>query len=173
MNVLLKISSVVLCCACASVCEAVDATGPYKVLGVGENGVWTNSSCGLSLPAAVGVLAKGYVYTNKFGVVHQFNFEQRLSKGVGQSTAIGRLRETECELAKTFKLTPFNPHVDSDPNRYLWSEESSMCDFPGWSVRLYLENDKNTDVLIAKCSMWNALVASHGVSGSKTLDKAE
>ena len=140
--------------AMLSCCVADD--GPYKALGVPADGKWTGPSCKFKLGKPIGLLSSGYVYTNSVGVAYQFNFVRPLAKNVTSDSAINELARTEKALAKTFALSSFTPHVDSNPNRYLWSEESSMLEYDGWSVRLYLEKDERGRGLVAKGSIWNA-----------------
>ena len=137
-----------------SCCVAAD--GPYELLGVLTDGKWAGPSCKFKLKKPIGLLSSGYVYTNSVGVVHQFNFVKHLAKAETRDSAINELARTEKALAKTFALSSFTPHVDSNPNRYLWSEESLMLEYDGWSVRLYLEKDERGSGLVAKGSIWNA-----------------
>ena len=140
--------------AVLSWCVAAD--GPYKVFGVPVDGKWTGASCKFKLKKPIGLFSTGYVYTNSVGFVHQFNFARPLADNETKDSAINELKGVERALARMFVLSSFTPHVDSNPNRYLWSEECSMTECGGWSVRLYLEKDERGNGLVAKCSIWNA-----------------
>lgn len=151
--------------AMMSCCVAAD--GPYELFGVPTDGKWAGPSCKFKLKKPIGLLSSGYVYTNSVGVVHQFNFVMPLTANDTKDTAINKLLETEEALAKRCALSSFTTHVDSKPNRYLWSEECSMLECVGWSVRLYLERDERSNGLVAKGSIWNAKLNQSPATGMR------
>jgi len=144
-----------IACSATFQCFA-NSIGPYKNLNVEANGIWRNKTCKFHLEKRIGIFASGYVYTNAIGIVHQFNFLSSMPTGSTAEHAVKELKKTECCFSEIYKLSAFKTHLDSNPSRYLWSEEASFTEYPDWSVRLYLMKDTKTGKLVAQGTIWNA-----------------
>ena len=154
---------IIVASLCFSGCECMPPTkgdSPFAALyhefGVEADGVWRLNGGELKLGEKIGPFEGGYVYTNKSnGVVYQFNLVKNYPQGVTFEHARNEVRMAQAWCCQHLGCETFTPHIDSNPNRYLYSEEAYLPKAPGWSVRFYVENGRQSGSLRASASVWN------------------